>query len=75
VWLAIVGTCYKISAADHANEGYHYAVLGVATDNFMDYCLDHPPDNALEGFEKFTQQGRNCQESSPGEQRVSYQRI
>ena len=29
-------------------------VLGVATDNFMDYCLDHPADNALEVFEKFT---------------------
>ena len=29
-------------------------VLGVATDNFVDYCLDHPADNALEVFEKFT---------------------
>ena len=29
-------------------------VLGVATDNFMDYCLDHPADNALVVFEKFT---------------------
>ena len=29
-------------------------VLGVATDKFMDYCLDHPADNALEVFEKFT---------------------
>jgi hypothetical protein len=29
-------------------------VLAVATDNFMDYCLDHPADNALESFEKFT---------------------
>jgi len=28
--------------------------LGVATDKFMDYCLDHPADNALEVFEKFT---------------------
>ena len=23
-------------------------VLGEATDNFMDYCLDHPGDNALD---------------------------
>jgi hypothetical protein len=29
-------------------------VLAVATDNFMDYCLDHPADNALVVFEKFT---------------------
>jgi hypothetical protein len=29
-------------------------VLAVATDNFMDYCLDHPHDNALAVFEKFT---------------------
>ena len=29
-------------------------VLGKATDSFMDYCLDHPADNALEAFEKFT---------------------
>ena len=28
--------------------------LGKATDNFMDYCLDHPKDNALAAFEKFT---------------------
>ena len=28
--------------------------LGKATDSFMDYCLDHPADNALEAFEKFT---------------------
>ena len=28
--------------------------LGKATDNFMDYCLDHPKDNALAVFEKFT---------------------
>lgn len=28
--------------------------LGKATDNFMDYCLDHPADNALVVFEKFT---------------------
>jgi hypothetical protein len=24
-----------------------------ATDNFMDYCLEHPDDNALAVFEKF----------------------
>jgi hypothetical protein len=29
-------------------------VLAKATDNFIDYCLDHPADNALEVFEKFT---------------------
>jgi hypothetical protein len=29
-------------------------VLAVATDNFMNYCLDHPHDNALVVFEKFT---------------------
>ena len=29
-------------------------VLAKATDSFMDYCLDHPADNALEAFEKFT---------------------
>lgn len=29
-------------------------VLAEATDNFMDYCLDRPADNALEAFEKFT---------------------
>lgn len=28
--------------------------LGKATDNFMDYCLDHPKENALAVFEKFT---------------------
>ncbi len=28
--------------------------LAVATDKFMDYCLDHPADNALAAFEKFT---------------------
>jgi hypothetical protein len=28
--------------------------LGNATDNFMDYCLDHPNDNALVTFEKFS---------------------
>lgn len=26
--------------------------LAIATDNFMDYCLDHPKDNALAAFEK-----------------------
>jgi len=29
-------------------------VLAKATDSFMDYCLDHPADNALVVFEKFT---------------------
>jgi hypothetical protein len=28
--------------------------LGKATDDFMDYCLDHPKENALAAFEKFT---------------------
>ena len=28
--------------------------LAVATDKFMDYCLDHPAENALAAFEKFT---------------------
>lgn len=28
--------------------------LGEATDKFMDYCLDHPHENALVAFEKFT---------------------
>ena len=34
----------------------HYVpeVPGEATDNFMDYCVDHPGENALEVFEKFT---------------------
>jgi hypothetical protein len=26
--------------------------LGEITDNFIDYCLDHPADNALQAFEK-----------------------
>lgn len=26
--------------------------LGETTDNFLDYCLDHPTENALQAFEK-----------------------
>jgi len=33
---------------------YVTEVLAEATDSFMDYCLDHPMDNALATFEKFT---------------------
>ena len=33
---------------------YVTEVLAKATDSFMDYCLDHPMDNALATFEKFT---------------------
>ena len=33
---------------------FEAAVLAEATDNIMDYCLDHPADNALVTFEMFT---------------------
>jgi hypothetical protein len=33
---------------------FEAVVLAEATDNIMDYCLDHPKDNALAAFEKFT---------------------
>ena len=29
-------------------------VLAVATDNFIEYCLDNPQEKALESFDKFT---------------------
>jgi hypothetical protein len=31
---------------------YDVEVLAQITDQFIDYCLDHPTDNALESFEK-----------------------
>jgi hypothetical protein len=27
--------------------------LGKASDDFVEYCLDHPNDNALQSMEKF----------------------
>jgi hypothetical protein len=31
---------------------YDVEVLAQITDQFIDYCLDHPTENALESFEK-----------------------
>jgi hypothetical protein len=32
---------------------YEVETLAGITDQFIDYCLDHPADNALQSFEKF----------------------
>lgn len=34
---------------------YEIEVLAGITDRFIDYCLDHPAENALESFEKLAQ--------------------
>jgi hypothetical protein len=32
---------------------YDVDALAQVTDQFIDYCLDHPAENALQSFEKF----------------------
>lgn len=32
---------------------YEVEALALVTDQFIDYCLDHPAENALQSFEKF----------------------
>ena len=32
---------------------YNVDALAEITDQFIDYCLDHPAENALQSFEKF----------------------
>ncbi len=32
---------------------YEVEALAQITDEFIDYCLDHPAENALQSFEKF----------------------
>ena len=34
---------------------YDVDALAQVTDQFIDYCLDHPAENALKAFEKFAQ--------------------
>jgi len=34
---------------------YDVDALAKVTDQFIDYCLDHPAENALQSFEKFAQ--------------------
>jgi hypothetical protein len=48
----ICGLLHGYVLGEKGTTRYEIPVLAQITDKFLDYCLDHPTENALQSFEK-----------------------